>query len=342
MLLSIRVKARVRVVGAVVLGAFAAVSSVAEAQPRRDGTLERWLASAERAAERGHMERARALWRRAARRAPADARAPVRFVEKALPQDAASVAAPTSSVRARALEAQRWLMAHLDVADSPEARRALAWVTAVLGDHTAAIETAAGIVRPHDASTAELLRRLATLAVLRDNLPAAERALAAAMHALPQDAAILTELGIVELARGRPDRAVEHFARVLGQRPDDLRARRDLAGALVAAGRAAEGVELLSQAAQAHPSEPEVQLELARAALETGNAAVAERAARAAAAVLPARDARAHATLGEALAARGRLVEAEAAFTEALRRDPEDLRARTGLESLRRRRPPSP
>lgn len=305
---------------------------VADAQEAR---VERWLAGAERAMERGRSSEALRLWRRAARRAPEDGRAVVRMAS-ALPQGAPAVVNVEGALRARALEAQRLLDAHLEVAEGEarEARRARAWVEAVLGDHPGAIEAATGMAGLQDAESASLLRNLATLAVLRDDLPSAERALLAARRASPQDGEIHSELGALALARGAPERAVEHFGRALGRAPGDLDARRDLAGALLAAGRADEALGLLTRAIAAHPEAPALRLELARAALEAGQPDVAERAARQAVALLPTTDPRAHSLLGEAFAARDRPDLARAAFEEALRRAPRDLRARMGLDAL--------
>lgn len=322
-----------RVLRLVVLVSLLLASSVAGAQSAR---VERWLARAERAADRGRMAEARRIWRRAARRAPEDGRAAIALAG-ALPHAPEEVAQAPERIRDQADEARRLLDAHLEVAsgEAKEARRARAWTSAVLGEHERAIEAVAGIAGLQDQESAALLRRLATLAALRDDLAAAERALLAAHRALPQESGILSDLGAVELARGHPERAVERFARVLGRAPSDLGARRDLAGALVAAGRAEEALPLLSAAVEAHPEEPELRIELARAALEAGRPRVAEREARAAIAELPPDDARAHTTLGEALAAASRHDGARAAFEEALRRDPDDARARMGLESLR-------
>lgn len=309
-------------------------ASAASAQSRQ---IERLLASAELAAERGRDAQALRLWRRAAALSPEDPRAALR-IARTLPADAAAAVEANDAVRERAEEARRLLDAHLEVAtgDTAAARRARAWASAVLGDHEGAIEAVTGLAGLQDGDSAALLRQLATLAVLAGDLPAAARALVAAHRALPQDSAILSELGAVELARGDPEAAIERFARVLGRDPSALDARRDLAGALVAAGRPDDAVELLSAAIEAHPSEVELQLELARAALEAGQPQVAERSARAALASLPDGDGRGHTTLGEALAASGRRSAARAAFEEALRRDPHDLRAQMGLDSLRR------
>jgi tetratricopeptide (TPR) repeat protein len=308
------------------------VSSAALAQTR---SVDAWLARAEHAHRLGQHERARRFWLRAIAVAPRDGRAPIRLAE-VLPEDSAAVAEPSALVRARAQEAERAFDAYFEAGgDDVRARRLSAWAAAVGGDHARAIEAAAGLAGLSDVESATLLSRLAALAVRRRDLRAARRALEAANRALPQDNDVLSDLGAVELALGDPDRAAEHFARILGRRPEDLSARRDLAGALVAAGRANEAVALLAQAVERHANEPELRLELAYAALEAGQAQLAERAARAAIAALGADDGRGYAALGSALALQHRRAPAERAFREALRRDPNDARARQSLDALR-------
>ncbi len=309
------------------------MSSVTSAQSSR--AVERWLAAADRAAERGQARRAWRLWTRAATSAPADGRAAIHLAG-ALPTEPERVVDASPSLRGQAERAARALDAHLDAAGesaSAEARRALAWAVA-FADHERAIELASGAAGREDEPAAALLRRLATVAVLRDDLAAARRALEAAGRALPQDSEVLSDLGAVALALGDPEGAVERFGRVLGRHPEDLDARRDLAGALVAAGRAGDAVALLAQAVTQPADVPALAIELARAALEAEQPDVAARAARGATRALPETDARGHALLGVALAAQHRRAEAEAAFEEALRRDPDDLIARQGASAL--------
>jgi tetratricopeptide (TPR) repeat protein len=316
----------------VALGLLAS-TSVAEAQSAR---LERWLDEAERAMARGQERRAWALWERAAAREPADERAALRMAER-LPSEPARVAAPDEALRARARAVVGALERHLGAAESPSAavHRDAAWARAIARDHGAAIDGAAVRAGRQDRESAGLLQQLAALAIHRGDLAAAHRALLAAHRALPVDGGVLSDLGAVELALGRPEAAIPRFTQVLGGRPEDLGARRDLAGALLAAGRAAEAVALLGPAVDAHPDVLELRVELARAALEAGQPQRAEQVARGLVDALPDQDARGHALLGEALAAQRRPAEALAAFTEALRRDPDDLRAQRGLAALR-------
>jgi len=328
-----RVRYGVRWTGLVVLGALWLPSTVAWGQGPPDA-IARILARAEAAAERGQDRRAWTLFNVARRRAEADDPRPAIAEAEALPEEAAE---PTDAWRSRAAEARD---AHDELAaeapEHPQAARAArlrAWAAALAGEHAEAIERASAAAGLQDRESAALLRRLATLAVLRQDLPSARRALIGAHRAMPQESATLSDLGAVELALGRPGAAVERFARVLGRRPDDLLARRDLAGAMVAAGRAEAAVEILTQAAAAHPGDIDLRLELAHAALEAGDHAMAERAARAAIERSANDDGRGHTVLGAALTAQGRREDARAAFEEALRRDPGDVRARQGLES---------
>ncbi|HJL19057.1 MAG TPA: tetratricopeptide repeat protein [Sandaracinaceae bacterium LLY-WYZ-13_1] len=327
--------------GLLVIGALALLSTPADAQ--RPGPVDRWLERAARAAERGHDRRARRILGRALRRADDGDPRPAVALARLLPTSPEAVRAPDEALRARAAEAEEALSSAL--AEAPhhtpteEAERLRAWALATGGDHVAAVERAAASAGLQDRAGAALLRRLATVSVLRADLSSARRALAAAHRAYPQDNEVLTELGAVELALGDAEAAVGRFERVLGRRPDDLDARRDLAGALVAAGRAAGAVALLARALEAHPDRVDLRLELAHAALEAGDPDRAIRAARAALAALPDDDGRAHAALGAALAAAGRRDAAQRAFEEALRRDPADARARQGLAALRE--PPS-
>jgi tetratricopeptide (TPR) repeat protein len=311
------------------------VSSPALAQ--RPARLERELAQADRAAQAGQTARARRIWVRAARRAPQDGRAALRLAA-ALPQDVVRAAALGETLAPLAREADDALVLHLAALGenaTPEARRARAWSLALGGDHARAVEAVAAMVSLQDAECAALLSRLAALAVHREDLRSARRALESAHRALPQDSDVLADLAAVELALGDAGRAVERFARVVARRPSDVDARRDLAGALLAAGRGPEAIAALEEAARLRSEAPELRLELARAALEAGQPAVAERAARAAISALASDDGRGHAVLGAALAAQRRRAEAEAALSEALRRDPDDVRARQVLDALR-------
>ena len=329
--------------GVVVLGALLLSSTVVTAQP--SPTVTRLLDRARAAAERGHEGRAWALIGRAVREAPAGDESGVTALAAALPTE---VAEPTSVWRQRAAETRDAIDAFLEAApahaDLTRLARSRSWAAALAGDHVEAIERAAGSAGLQDRASADLLRDLAALSVVRRDLHAAQRALAAAHRAYPQDNEVLADLGAVELALGRPGAAVERFGRILGRQPADFDARSDLAGALVAAGRAAEAVELLAPAAAHYgDAHPELHLELAYAALEASNPRVAVTAARAAIAVLGDDDARGHTALGAALAASQQRDEAESTFEEALRRDPRDVRARQGLEALRgpERREPS-
>ncbi len=319
--------------GALVLILVLLASNVAGAQP----AIERQLAQAAREHERGRIERARRLWLSIARRAPLDGRAAIRLAEL-LPEDPSTP--PTAALVARAREAERALIAHLDAAgENVRVRHLLAWAIAWRGDHTRAIEDVSTTVGLHDEPAAALLSRLAALAARRGDLRAAQRALEAAHRAVPEDVNVIADLGAVELALGEASRAVERFSFIAGRHPEDLSARRDLAGALVAAGRASEAVDVLARALERHPEEPDLALELATAALEAGQGEVAQQAARRAVERATPNDGRAHAVLGSALALMRRRSEAEQAFAEALRRDRNELRAQHGMEALRRGTP---
>ncbi len=307
----------------------------------RDATA-RAIRRAQQATERGRAGRGWSLLERAARRAADDdGRIPI-ALGAALPVDPVE---PDETWRARAARARDLLETFLAAApedpDADRAARLRSWALALAGDHEQAIERAAAAVGLQDRPASELLRRLATLAVVRGDLPAARRALLAAHRAMPQDNGVLSDLGAVELALGRPRAAMERFARILGRRPQDLEARRDLAGALVAAGRPEAAVEVLERAAERHPDAVDLWLELSHAAREAGDGAAAERAARAAIRHLEGSDGRGHTALGFALLELGRATDAGSAFEEALRRDPSEARARQGLSALRAQASPS-
>ncbi len=294
------------------------------------------LSRAEAARARGQDARAWAAIGRAARRsAPGDGR-PAMAWGALLPTAPEEPAAPW---RERAATARDAIDAFLAEAPrSPDAARAgrlRAWAAALAGDHAAAIERAAGAAGLQDRESSALLGRLAALSVRRGDLLSAQRALVAAHRAFPQDDDTLRDLGAIALALGRPTEAVEHYARIVGRRPQDLDARRDLAGAMVAAGQADAAVELLGNAVEHHPGHVDLWLEHAHAALEAGRGSTAERAARAAIERLDATDGRGHAALGAALVLLGQREAAAAAFDEALRRDPRDVRARQGRDALR-------
>jgi len=282
------------------------------------------------------------LRRVSARAAPEDGRAAL-ALGGLLPD---APAEPSDTWRERAREASAALDAFITAApadpNTGQAGRLRSWAIALGGDHDTAIEAAASSVGLQDRAANELLRRLATLAVVREDLPAARAALLGAHRAMPQDSVVLSDLGAVELALGQPESAAERFARVLGRHPDDLNARRDLAGALVAAGRPESAVEILTRAARAHPGVLALWLELSHAAREAAEPAIAERAARSAVDLTQAGDGRAHTALGFALAALDRRDEARSAFEEALRRDEREFRASQGLSALSRPESSSP
>ncbi len=326
----------VRTSGALVLGLLGLASTAAAQEPRPDA-ISALLARAEAASARGRDAQAWALWARAARRAPPEDGRVALALGAALPTEPVEA---SPAVRERAVRARDALDDFLEHAapEHPAARRAAhlrGWAAALAGDHGSAIERVGGAIGLQDRESATWLGRLAALAVRRGDLEAARRALVAAHRAWPQDDEGLRDLGAIELALGRPGEAVERYARIVGRRPEDLAARRDLAGALVAAGRAEEAMAILARAAELHPEDADLWIECAHAALEAGAPDRAERAARAAIERLASDDGRGHAALGAALAALGRREAAAAAFDEALRRDPSDVRARQGRDTLR-------
>ncbi|MEM1418960.1 MAG: hypothetical protein AAGH15_28970, partial [Myxococcota bacterium] len=227
---------------------------------------------------------------------------------------------------------------------APEQRRPLgradAWAQALLGDHAGAIASARSWLGLQDREGAELLVRLAVLAVRREDLPSASQALTLARRSMPQDPQVLRDLAAVEVARGRGGAAVALLQQRLALAPDDDAARIDLAGALAAAGRledAAAAWRELAAAARARGEEALARSHELRGAellLEAGH----PRAALTVAEALGGDDPDGHAALvaGLALAALRRPAEARAALRDALLRRPGDLRAEQALAALER------
>lgn len=318
------------------LAACALLTITAPAHAQTD-RVQRLISVGVRLHEAGRLVQAERQIRRAQQLASPEDGRPALALAALLPEE---VAAPVPvSVRQRAARSLTALDTFLAAAPldplAATATRARAWSRALSGDHQRAIRNTLSAAGLQDRENATLLRRLALLAIVRDDLASARQALAGAHRAYPQDSAILSELAAVALALGDPDAAAESYQRVLGRDPQDLGARRDLAGALVAAGRPAGAVTLLSETLEQHPDELDLWLELSHAALEAADHETAARAATQAVSRATPRDGRAHAALGSARAAQGRLEEAEDAFTEAVRRDPNELRASQGLETLR-------
>lgn len=332
--------------GLVVLGCALLLSSLtpsfAEAQPP-GRVLARWIARADALVAAGHEARAAPILRRAARRAPEDARAPLRLAGLLVPADPSRVADPSAALRRAAEEARAALdrVVAVDDATRADLARARAWTIAASGDHREAAEIAGGAMGRLDAASARALRDIAAVAVHRRDLEAASRAIELAERAAPEDVSLASDRAAIELARGRPDRAIPLVRRVLERRPDDLRARRDLAGALLASGAPESALRILSAIAAQHDTDAtdpreraRCHLDVARAALEAGDAARAERAARAALRHAPETDPSPARLLALALVAQSRRPEAADAFREALRRDPTDSRSREGLTGI--------
>jgi tetratricopeptide (TPR) repeat protein len=241
---------------------------------------------------------------------------------------------PAIATASRSLAAEARMALERANDSSVTSRRALAWCTAVAGDAPAGVDLAVGAAGLQDPESTDLLRRIAALAVGAGDLPTARRALLAAHASLPQEPDVLADLAAVELALGEAWTAAERLRRALTRRPDDLSLARDLAGALLAAGHAGEATALLASLAARPDAPPDLALDLAQAALEAGETARAEQVARSAMLHADPHDGRPHALLGAALAGMGRRAEAIEAYQEALRRDPSEARARTGLTAL--------
>jgi tetratricopeptide (TPR) repeat protein len=323
-----------------VVGVLAVLSTLpvglAVAQPGR--SVDAWIARADALAAAGRRRPALALLRRAVARDPADPRAPLRLATLLLPAEPAAAAAPGSAERETAVEVSAMLAHTLAAAPDGEAtaelRLAQAWADAVAGDHRDGIEGAGAAAGLLDTHAAALLRRLAALAVHRHDLVAADRALELARRADAADVSLLADHATVRLARGLPAGAAAILRDALERRPGDVDLRRALGAALLAAGDETGAITVLSRLARERPDDLRAQLELAQASLEIGDPVRAERAARQALPRSEASDARASVLLGLALAAQQRTAEARQAFQDALRRDPDDPRAREGLAAL--------
>ena len=320
------------------LGPTAAAAQGGSGRALPERTLNAWIARADALVQRGRTRAGVRLLRRAAERVPEDARAPLRLYRLWVPTSAeASLITPSEALRRDVAEARR-LLEHIQVESGPDAPRVpllIAWATAVAGDHREAIDAATLAAGRLDLEAARLLRRLSALAVLRRDLIAAEQALTAARRADPVEVALVTDQATIALARGRTERAVALYREALARSPESVSILRDLAGALLAAGRAREAVAMLASVTSTCPDGEmgRCQLDLARASLEAQQLRRAERAARSALTSGTPGDPEPALVLAAILAAAGRPDEARDAYREALRRDPQNLRAREGLRA---------
>jgi len=319
----------------------------ASAQPRSaaDRAVERWLERAERLEARGRLGPAANLLRRALESAPTDPRPLVRLVALRLPLEpnAPLAVEPTPELRAEAgALAARFDGLVLEGDATESAYRALAarvrrlgpWATALTGDHRSAIDRAALSAGLVDHVAADTLRRLGALAARRHDLIAADRALVAAGRADATDVTLITDLAAIRLSRGRADDAIRLLLEAIRRRPENTAIERDLAGAFLAAGRTSEGLARFAAIASTHPEDARAHLDLARAALEAGRAERATQAARAALERAEPRDPEPALVLAAARLAAQDEPGARAAFQEAIRRDPGNVRARRGLTRM--------
>ncbi len=325
---------------AAVIGPCGALSSRAVAQPRTTDVaapaLERALTRAERDLARGRLSMGIAgLWR-AARRAPLDARAPLRLAALLLPGTLGQE--PDDGIR----EAAAAVRAALETAaDAPgiepsmqqQLRLRAAFAQAVAGDPAGAVTSIATRCGRLDAASGDALRVLAAAAVQHDRLADAEGVLDHALRCAGPRDALLADRGAVRLARGRTVEAVDDFREVVRRRPGDVDALRDLAGALLAGGRTSEALTLHGGLAARAPDDARAHLDLARAALEARDLPRAIEAARTALR-LDVRDAEPALLLAAAHLAAGARGAAIEAFREALRRRPDEPRAVEGLRAL--------
>ncbi|MBW2461507.1 MAG: tetratricopeptide repeat protein [Deltaproteobacteria bacterium] len=310
-----------------------------------DRRLERLLARGEGLRDRQRTTAAARLFRAAADRMPEDPRGPIALAEMLLPEEptAPDAIRPPAPLRQTAEELKDRLNRVVVAGDTtdPEYRQhtkqvrtLLPWAIALSGDHRGAIDAAALSAGRLDDVAASILRRLGALAVRRHDLVAADHALTAARRADPVDVSLSTDLAALRLARGHAEDAVRLLLEARRRVPGDLTIARDLAGALLSAGRADEALAAFAAIAGEHDDDPRAHLDLARAALEAGHPERATQAAQAARRASEVGDPEAALVLAAARLSANDPAGARAAFREALRLAPDDLRARRGLEAL--------
>jgi Flp pilus assembly protein TadD len=148
-------------------------------------------------------------------------------------------------------------------------------------------------------------------------------------------------LGMVLARQGRVPEAVAHFEETLRVNPGASRAWYNLGLAALRGGRPDLAVQRLRTALELQPSYPEARNNLGAALFDLGRMREAiphlEEAGR-----LSPRDAVSVGNLGRAWLALGDLAQAESCFREALRRKPDYVAAKVGLETVRRRRAAAP
>lgn len=306
----------------------------------KSARLEVMLTRAQWLADRGQVDRAVVLLRRAMQLSP-EAPTPVKqFAALALPGPEDTRAwSPDARVIADALTVLRAIdeVASRDDTSVGERAQSLAdervWATALAQNVTAAIDLWLRRDVLMDRDHAELGRALAALAVRRDDLEAAARALENAVAFNAEDPSLRTDLAAVELARGDARTAMLLFRDVAVANPNDLNAQRDLAGALLATGDALTATGLLRATTGCQQS-CDCALELTRAALVANEVATAVTSASHALRQCNDDDPEPALWLANAEQAAGHLAQAKTAYRLAAQRDPQSARAEQGLRSI--------
>ncbi|MBI5522084.1 MAG: tetratricopeptide repeat protein [Desulfarculus sp.] len=149
----------------------------------------------------------------------------------------------------------------------------------------------------------------------------------------PQEPNVLNSLGVCYGHLGQADKALEFFQRVLVAAPQDFMAHYNLGYALMGQGRLAEARQNLEQSLTLAPDHADTLFQLGRLAQDEGRLDTAldllARASR-----QPGCRRAVHRHLGEALITAGRFSEAEEAFNQAVKVNPNDAAALSGLAGL--------
>jgi tetratricopeptide (TPR) repeat protein len=149
----------------------------------------------------------------------------------------------------------------------------------------------------------------------------------------PQEPNVLNSLGVCYGHLGQADKALEFFQRALAASPQDFMAHYNLGYALMGQGRLAEARQNLEQSLSLSPDHADTLFQLGRLAQDEGRLEVALDFLGRASRQQGCRRA-VYRHLGEALITAGRLGEAEDAFNQAVKVNPNDATALASLAGL--------
>ncbi|MCX7808750.1 MAG: tetratricopeptide repeat protein [Deltaproteobacteria bacterium] len=184
-----------------------------------------------------------------------------------------------------------------------------------------------------DESTIPFLEKATFWSIRKKDFDTALRSLRLIEKLRPRSATVLVDLALLHLVRGESREATLLLRRALLLDASSREIRHDLAGALAQHATLSQAEAILVELLRGEPSFG-LLLELSIVRFEQGNLLGAREAAREAGRLAPPGEALPWLILGDIERRLGNPRAARAAYEEALRRDPNSIRARRSLESL--------